>query len=74
MSALATFPEATEITTISLEPAGDLRPIDTLPGDRLGHELALHRSHLERLFEKAHSRTDNLAKLYDMPEMGWARK
>ena len=61
-SALATFPNATEITTISLEPAGDIRPIDTLPADRLAHELQVHRSHLERLFEKAHSRTDNLEK------------
>jgi hypothetical protein len=62
VSALATFPDATEITTISLEPAGDVRPIDALAPDRLAHELAIHRSHLERLFEKAHSRTDNLAK------------
>jgi len=62
VSALATFPEATEITTISLEPAGDIRPVDRLAADFLGHELSVHRSHLERLFEKAHSRTDNLAK------------
>jgi hypothetical protein len=61
-SALATFPDATEITTISLEPAGDIRPIDTVAADRLAHELEIHRSHLERLFEKAHSRTDNLEK------------
>jgi hypothetical protein len=62
VSALATFPNASEITTISLEPAGDVRPIDRLTADFLGHELAVHRSHLERLFEKAHSRTDNLEK------------
>ena len=62
VSALATFPDASEITTISLEPAGDVRPIDKLAADFLGHELAVHRSHLERLFEKAHSRTDNLEK------------
>jgi hypothetical protein len=61
-SALATFPDATEITTISLEPAGDIRPIDTLAPERLGQELAEHRAHLERLLEKAHSRTDNLDK------------
>jgi len=61
-SALATFPDAVEITTISLEPAGDVRPIDKVAPDRLAHELAQHRSHLERLFEKAHSRTDNLDK------------
>jgi hypothetical protein len=62
VSALATFPDASEITTISLEPAGDVRPIDRLAADFLRHELAVHRSHLERLFEKAHSRTDNLEK------------
>jgi hypothetical protein len=61
-SALATFPDATDITTISLEPAGDIRPVDRLPKDLLAHELSVHRSHLERLFEKAHSRTDNLDK------------
>lgn len=61
-SALATFPDATEITTISLEPAGDIRPMDALAPDRLAQELQFHRSHLERLFEKAHSRTDNLEK------------
>jgi hypothetical protein len=61
-SALTTFPEATEITTISLEPAGDVRPIDRLGADHLSRELAIHRAHLERLFEKAHSRTDNLEK------------
>jgi hypothetical protein len=60
VSALATFPDATEITTISLEPAGDVRPIDALAPDRLARELAIHRAHLERLFEKAHSRTENL--------------
>jgi hypothetical protein len=62
VSALATFPESSEITTISLEPAGDIRPVDRLAADRLGRELAVHRSHLERLLEKAHSRTDNLEK------------
>jgi hypothetical protein len=62
VSALATFPDAAEITTISLEPAGDIRPIDRLAADFLQHELGVHRVHLERLFEKAHSRTDNLEK------------
>jgi hypothetical protein len=62
VSALATFPDASEMTTISLEPAGDVRPIDGLSPDRLARELSIHRRHLERLFEKAHSRTDNLEK------------
>jgi hypothetical protein len=62
VTALATFPDAKEITTISLEPAGDVRPVDKLAPGELAHELGVHRSHLERLFEKAHSRTDNLDK------------
>ena len=62
VTALATFPDASEITTISLEPAGDIRPMDKLAPERLTHELAVHRAHLERLFAKAHSRTDNLEK------------
>jgi hypothetical protein len=62
VTALATFPGATEITTISLEPAGDIRPVDKMPPADLGRELAAHRAHLERLLEKAHSRTDNLEK------------
>jgi hypothetical protein len=33
-----------------------------MPAGGLAHELAVHRGHLERLFEKAHSRTDNLEK------------
>ncbi|MGH7269694.1 MAG: hypothetical protein ACREJ3_04625, partial [Polyangiaceae bacterium] len=61
-TALATFPDATEITTISLEPAGDVRSVDHLSADHLARELATHRAHLERLFAKAHSRTDNLDK------------
>jgi hypothetical protein len=65
-SALATFPELHEITTISLEPAGDVRPIahplDWVVRGRLADELAAHRDHVERLFAKAHSRTDNLDK------------
>jgi hypothetical protein len=61
-SALATFPDASEITTISLEPAGDVRPIERLAPNKLERELAVHRAHLERLFKMAHSRTDNLEK------------
>jgi len=62
VSALATFPGATEITTISLEPAGDVRLVDLLAPDHLTRELSAHRAHLERLFLKAHSRTENLEK------------
>ncbi|MBX3209483.1 MAG: hypothetical protein KF764_30900 [Labilithrix sp.] len=60
VSALATFPDAAEITTISLEIAGDVRAIDGADNRRLGSELAQLRDHLGKLFLKAHSRTANL--------------
>ncbi|OJY29576.1 MAG: hypothetical protein BGO98_47925 [Myxococcales bacterium 68-20] len=60
VSALATFPDATEITTISLEIAGDVRAIDKADKKRLGSELTQLRDHLGKLFLKAHSRTVNL--------------
>lgn len=60
VSALATYPDATEITTISLEIAGDIRPIDKVENKRLQTELATLRDHLGKLFLKAHSRTINM--------------
>ncbi len=58
--ALATYPDAQEITTISLEIAGDARGVDKADTKRLDKELATLRSHLGKLFLKAHSRTENL--------------
>jgi hypothetical protein len=60
VSALATFPDALELTTISLEIAGDVRPIMKADNKRLEKELATLREHLAKLFLKAHSRTVNL--------------
>lgn len=60
VTALATFPNLTEITTISLEIAGDIRGITKADNKRLEKELATLRDHLGRLFLKAHSRTINL--------------
>jgi hypothetical protein len=60
MSALATFPDATTYTTISLEVAADIRKVDTITQKKLDAELALNRLHLGKLFEKVHSRTVNL--------------
>jgi hypothetical protein len=60
VSALATYPDAVELTTISLEIAGDIRAIDTADPHRLASELMTLRNHLGKLFLKAHSRTDNL--------------
>ncbi|MBX3229948.1 MAG: hypothetical protein KIT84_26060 [Labilithrix sp.] len=60
VSALATYPDATDITTVSLEIAGDIRAIDKADNRRLTQELAQLRDHLGKLFLKAHSRTINL--------------
>ncbi len=62
LSALATFPDATEITTISLEPAGDLRALAARTPTELGPALEMLRDHLERFFRKAHSKTESLEK------------
>lgn len=60
LSALATYPDAVEYTTVSLEQAADVRKVDTIMPFKLKGELGRYRSHLAKLFEKAHSRTDNL--------------
>lgn len=60
VTALATFPDATEFTTISLEIAGDIRGITKADGKKLEGELKTLREHLAKLFLKAHSRTINL--------------
>jgi hypothetical protein len=61
LTALATFPDATEITTISLEPAGDVRKIDEIKPKKLAGELEVLRKNLAKLFAVAHSRTENLS-------------
>jgi|GEM_PF-814359 len=60
VTALATYPDATELTTISLEIAGDIRGITKADNKRLQAELGTLREHLGKLFLKAHSRTVNL--------------
>jgi hypothetical protein len=60
LGALATYPGGTQFTTISLEIAADVRKVDVIPKGRLAPELARYRLVLGKLFEKAHSRTDNL--------------
>ena len=61
LTALATFPEMTEFTTISLEPAGDVRKIDGIKAAKLQLELDQLRKNLAKLFSVAHSRTENLS-------------
>src|SRR5262249_48050391 len=61
LTALATFPEMTEFTTISLEPAGDVRRIDGTKAAKRQLEPAQLRKTLGKLFSVAHSRTENLS-------------
>jgi hypothetical protein len=61
LTALATFPDMTEFTTISLEPAGDVRKIDGIKAAKLQLELDQLRKNLAKLFSVAHSRTENLS-------------
>src|SRR5215468_9847119 len=61
LTALATFPDMTEFTTISLEPAGDVRKIDNIKPGRLQIQLDQLRKNLGKLFAVAHSRTENLS-------------
>jgi hypothetical protein len=59
-SALVVFPDATEITTISLEAAGDVRAIDEVKKGKLADELETIAHNVDRLFRSAHSTTKSL--------------
>jgi hypothetical protein len=60
LTALATYPDAAELTIMSLEVAGDPRGIDNVKTAQLKPALQLLRLHLGKLFDKVHSRTVNL--------------
>ncbi|MDW8282242.1 MAG: hypothetical protein RMK29_11045 [Myxococcales bacterium] len=60
LTALATFPNATEITTLSLERAGDARAIRRLDAASLRQMLDLNRRNLLRMLQVNHSKTLNL--------------
>ncbi|TMQ15991.1 MAG: hypothetical protein E6J90_24660 [Deltaproteobacteria bacterium] len=59
-SALAVYPDATELTTISLEAAGDVRAIDTIKSARLDEEVDAIGTEIRRLYRSAHSTTKSL--------------
>jgi hypothetical protein len=59
-SALVAFPDAAEITTLSLEAAGDVRLIEAVPRGALEAELATVGHDIGRLFQAAHSTTKSL--------------
>jgi hypothetical protein len=60
VTALATFPNADEFTTISLELAGDVRGVSTLTAKQLKASLDSTFEHLRCLFAVSHSKTTNL--------------
>ena len=59
-SALVVFPDATEITTISLEAAGDVRAIDGIDSATLRRDLDTIGHDIGRLYKAAHSTTKSL--------------
>jgi len=66
-SALVAFPDATEITTISLEAAGDVRLIDSIKLGTLAADLGVVSSDLRRLYRSAYSATQDLQKVSRNP-------
>jgi hypothetical protein len=59
-SALAVYPDAAELTTISLEAAGDVRVIDTIKSAKLDEEVDRIGNDIHRLYYAAHSTTKSL--------------
>ena len=59
-SALAVAPDAAELTTISLEAAGDVRAIDTIKSGKLDEEVGRIATDIRRLYRSAHSTTKSL--------------
>lgn len=62
ISAITTYPEATEITTMSLEHAGDPRRIKAITTEQLKSSLQLIRSTSAGLLTANDSKTENLMK------------
>jgi len=59
-SALAVYPDAQELTTISLEAAGDIRAIDAITKAQLATDLDTITTDIRRLYHAAHSTTKSL--------------
>jgi hypothetical protein len=59
-SAFAVAPDATELTTISLEAAGDVRAIDSIKSAKLDEEVGRIATDIRRLYRSAHSTTKSL--------------
>jgi hypothetical protein len=70
LTALVVFPKASEITTLSLEPAGDPRALEQIDPADLSVALAEVRKKVNHLFSIGHSKTvdmDHLAKGNKLP-------
>lgn len=59
-SALVVFPDAMEITTLSLEAPGDVRAIDSIKKQQLATDLDTISHDIRRLYRSAHSTTKSL--------------
>jgi hypothetical protein len=70
LSALVTFPDATEITTLSLEHAGDPTRLTVATRAELRRGLATYREVLRELFANHDSASDNMKKLERGPVPG----
>ena len=62
VSALAVFPDAEEITTLSLEPAGDVRRIDSILPVRLKGAFETNDHNIMKLLGMSYSNTINLGR------------
>jgi hypothetical protein len=63
LTALVSFPGAIEISTLSLEPAGDPRSIDNIAPAELEAALADVRAMAGHLFAVAHSKTSSMSQM-----------
>jgi len=63
LTALVVYPNATEITTLSLEPAGDPRSINVLAPSDLDPMLGDVREKVNHLLHYGHSKTTDMGKL-----------
>jgi hypothetical protein len=59
-SALVVYPDAQEITTISLEAAGDARVIEAISKSQLADDIGTIGADVRRLYRAAHSTTKSL--------------
>jgi len=67
LTALAIYPNLTEITSVSLEAGGDPRDVMTIEAKRIERALRKHRDFIKELVKWNHNRTLDLAALKSYP-------